>query len=99
LKTEPHPNSEELDILITTLTNYRARDWVEYKEQIPDLFGYGVKSQKDLKGKFRRMYNQLKKQGITVKHDPELSGQGFEQWLLSSGNELGLLIWYKRRDK
>lgn len=94
LKTEPNPNSEELDILIKTLTNYRVRDWEEYKQQIPDLFGYNSPYQKQLKEKFRRMYNQLRKQGIELEYQPNACGEHCLKWKLTKGEQSGRLIMF-----
>lgn len=64
-----------------------------WKDQLPESFPPGNKK---LREKFRRMYNQLGKQGITVKHEPDFSGKDIEQWVLTKEGTQGRLMWFRK---
>lgn len=98
---QTYPESEAVNILIDRLKEYeseRQRQVIKadlaWKEQLPDTFPEYPKDN-GLREKFRRMFNQLNKQGISVKHHPDFSGKDIEQWLLNKDGKEGRLMWFR----
>ncbi len=98
---QTNPESEAVNSLIDRLKEYeseRQRQAVKtdlaWKEQLPDTFPEYPKD-KGLREKFRRMFNQLNKQGITVRLIRAYSGKDLESWILTSHEKKGRLLWFK----
>jgi hypothetical protein len=108
---QTNPESEIVNSLIDRLKEYQSecqRQAVKadlaWKEQLPETFPKYPKD-KGLREKFRRMFNQLNKQGISVEYARPFFGEHFEQWLLTAGDyktegqTLGRLTWHKTENK
>lgn len=101
LQTNPEP--EAVNSLIDLLKEYESERQQQpvkadlaWKEQLPDTFPQHPKD-KGLRKKFRRIFDQLNKQGITVRYKRAYSGKDLELWLLTKGEETGRLCWFKGR--
>ena len=96
------PEHEVVNSLINRLKEYeldRQRQAVKadlaWKEQLPDTFPEYPKD-KGLREKFRRIYNQLNSQGVSVTYSADYCDLELMQWLLDGNGEKGRLILYKR---
>jgi hypothetical protein len=94
-----NPASESVETLIETLKEYKDdRDRalvnadLEWKDQLPENFTRHNKTREQ----FRRIYNQLKTQGISVTFSDDFSDAGVMQWILEGNGDKGRLMLYKR---
>lgn len=96
-----NPDSESVRQLIELLKNYQSERQsafvkadLEWKEQLPPSFNNRVERER-----FRKIYNQLKRQGVrqgvTATYSPELSDEKQTSWKLEEKGiaKTGLLIF------
>lgn len=107
---QTNPESEVVNSLIDRLKKYEserqrqaARADLAWQERLPETFPEYPKD-KGLREKFRRMFNQLNKQGISVEYAHPFFGENIEQWFLTGGDEtekknFGRLSWYREQNK
>jgi hypothetical protein len=65
-----------------------------WKDQLPKSFP-AYPRHEVIREFFRRIYNQLNKQGIAVSYAADSSSQNFVQWELEKEGKTGWLFWFR----
>lgn len=94
-----NPASESVEQLIETLKEYKAerdralvKSDLAWKDQLPENFTKNKKTREQ----FRRIFNQLKTQGVSVEFSEDFSDNGLMQWVLEGNGDKGRLMLYNR---
>lgn len=103
------PDSDAVNSLIERLKEYESdrqrafvKAYLEWKKQLPENFPQSPRFRKT-REQFRRIYNQLKTQGISVTYSPDDSDddsdESLRQWALTRNDERGRLMLYSRSNE